>query len=163
MFSHSNSQCCPIFCLNKYVMSKKYYKAVEEEEKVLVSGNRREYPGVQIIHYQEEGWDEGRTLIKICHDSDGMSIDQFEIFIATFRKVIEIARRKMEKWQEDCDDTCFNDMPQVEINYDSICPEPLVYMLRDCGGAFGIHTAERFANLMERLLTEGRNMDKITV
>ena len=144
-------------------MSKRNNKTVEEDEKVLVSGNRREYPGVQIIHYQEEGWEDGRTLIEICHDSEGMSIDQFEIFLAAFRKVIEIARRKMAKWQEASDDIGYTDMPQVEVNYDSASSEPLMYMLRDCEGAFGIHTAERFANLMEHLLADGRNMDKIEV
>lgn len=144
-------------------MSKRNNKAADEDEKVLVSGNRREYPGVQIIHYQEEGWEDGRTLIEICHDSEGMSIDQFEIFLAAFRKVVEIARRKMAKWQETSDDIGYTDMPQVEVNYDSDSDEPLMYMLRDCGGAFGIHTAERFANLMEHLLAEGRNMDKIEV
>lgn len=144
-------------------MSRKSSKSAEDDQQVIVSGNRREYPGVRIVHYQEEGWEDGRTLIEICHDSDGMSIDQFEIFLAAFRKVIEIARRKMAKWQEASDDTGFCDMPQVEVNYDSASQEPLLYMLRDWDGPFGIHTAERFANLMEQLLAEGRSMDKIAV
>lgn len=144
-------------------MSERNNKAVEEDVKVLVSGNRRDYPGVQIIHYQEEGWENGRTLIEICHDSECMSIDQFEIFLAAFHKIIEIARRKMTKLQESSDDIGYADMPQVEVNYDSASPETLMYMLTDWKGAFGIHTAERFANLMENLLAEGRNMDKIEV
>ena len=144
-------------------MPKKSNKSVENDEVILVSGNRREYPGVQIIHYQEEGWQAGRTLIEICHDSEGMSIDQFEIFLAAFRKVIEIARRKMAECQDVDDDIAYANMPQVEVNYNSTSDEPMMYMLRDSEGAFGIHTAERFANLMEHLLAEGRNMDKIEV
>lgn len=137
-----------------------------DEERTLLSGTRRTYPGVEIVYLREEGWDTGRVYITISRDSECMTIDQFEVFIATFHKVIEIARRKEEELHTAVDNyPCIGEMPQVEMNYNSTLesPDNLFFQIADMGGTFSTASAESFAILMEKLLKEGHDIDKIKV
>lgn len=135
-----------------------------DEERVLLSGTRRTYPGVEIMYLRHEEWDAGRVYISISRDSEAMTIDQFEIFIATFKKIIEVARRKEEELKAIIDNLPnMGELPQIEMNYDSTCPKPdnIMYIVNDMGGSFSCASAEKFADLMEKLLKEGRNIDKL--
>lgn len=147
-------------------MSKKSKIAVEDDEQVLVSGNRRVFPGVEIYYRREEDWSQGRVYVSICRDSECMTIDQFEIFIAMFTKVIEIARRKeQETGSVEADNPCLGDMPQVEMNYDSACahPETILFNISENGRDLSIALAERFLALMQNLLAESRKIERVAV
>ena len=136
---------------------------VSEDERVLLNGNRRAYPGVEINYVRDEEFEHGCITIDICRDSECMSIDQFEVFIATFRQIVEIARRKETELR--CDDRELHDgkeLPQVEVNYDSACNgEPLIYTVSDIGSGMTVRDGERFTSLMEKLLARGRDLDKV--
>lgn len=144
--------------------SKRSQQEEFEDEIILLNGNRRSYPGVQISYCKEENWSHGHVYIEICRDSECMSIDQFEVFIAMFRKVIEIARRKQTEMDATPDDGA-GSLPQVELSYDSaVSGSPVIYTISDMGdGGISTNDSERLAVLMEQLLAEGRNMDKIEV
>ena len=132
-------------------------------ERTLLSGTRRTYPGVEIIYLKEEGWAQGRVYISISRDSEAMTIDQFEIFIAMFRTIIVVARRKEEELKAcPSDADVMGDMPQVEMNYDSAVPnaDNVMYVINDMGGSFSCATAEGFLTLMEKLLEKGREINK---
>ena len=133
-----------------------------DEERVLLSGSRRTYPGLEITYLREEGWEKGRVYVSVCRDSDCMTIDQFEVFIATFRKVVDIAHRKEAELGAHPDDLpCKGEMPQVEMSYDSVSHDNILYNVNDLGGIFGVATAEKFIILMEGLLAEGRKIQKL--
>ena len=132
-------------------------------ERILLSGNRRAYPGVEIVYLKEEGWAQGRVYISISRDSEAMTIDQFEIFIAMFRTIIVVARRKEEELKAcPSDAAVMGDMPQVEMNYDSAMTnsENVMFVINDMGGTFSCSTAESFLTLMENLLEKGREINK---
>ena len=133
-----------------------------DEERTLLNGNRRTFPGVEITYLREEGWDKGRIYISVCRNSDCMTIDQFEVFIAIFRKIVEIAHRKETELDATINDIpCIGEMPQVEMSYDSVGHEDILYNVNDLGGSFGLATAEKFIILMEGLLAEGRKIQKL--
>lgn len=131
----------------------------DEDEIILLSGNRHTYPAVNISYYKEEEWDKGRVYINICRDSDGMNLDQFEIFIAFFRKVIEIAQRK-QSIMECLPSYPRERLPEIEMGYYSNDDNPVIFML-SADEPMGIPDAERFASIMENLLAKGRELNKI--
>lgn len=145
-------------------MATKRNKEEREDELVLLGGNRKVFPGVEIILYQEEEWDKGRIYIRLCNEGDCMSSDQFEVFIATFRKMIDIARRK-QKDLNTLPDMNTHGLPQLELNYDSDSTNdtngPVLFVVSERAFPMSIGDAERFALLMEKLLEQSRTLNTI--
>ena len=147
-------------------MSKKRFNAPTggDEERNLLNGNRRVYPSVEINYLREEGWEHGSVYISISRDSEAMSIEQFEIFIAMFRKVIEIAQRKEEELN--CNravSVLIDQMPHVEMSCHNKLEQSdnVFFTVSDYNGDFNTLVAERFAALMERLLQKGKEITKL--
>jgi len=155
-----------IFANNTRDMKKKRF--VEDprgdEERSLLNGNRRAYPGVEINYLREEGWDQGRVYISITRDSEAMPIEQFEVFIAMFRKVIDVAQRKEREMNCVCD-VCPGDafIPHVEMVFDNTFDPDnnVMFTVSDNGGQFSIPCATHFADLMDKLLSKGREIIKL--
>ena len=133
----------------------------DEEEITILEAKRRVFPLVEMKYYREEGLQQGHIFISIARDSECMSILQFEIFVAMFRKIAEIAHRKEEEmecqkgWDE-------NAMPQIEMNFDSACAgAPLYFNINDFDGDITPDDADRFVQIMENLLRQGRELMKI--
>lgn len=133
-----------------------------DEERTILSGNRRSYPGVEIIYLKEEEWKQGRIYISISRDSEAMTCDQMEIFIAMFRKVIEVAQRKEKELNAVADSQPWGEMPQVEMNFYNTCPAPenIMFIVSDMGGSFSVNMATQFADLMDNLLAKAREIEK---
>lgn len=133
----------------------------EEEEITILEGKRRVFPVVEIKYFREEERQQGRIYIGITRDSECMSIIQFEIFIAMFRKVAEIAHRKEQEMlcAPGDENQC---MPQVELNFDSSCAgAPLYFNVNDFDGDISPANADRFVHIMENLLHQGQELLKI--
>jgi len=145
-------------------MKSNRFNKAQEEEKVLLSANRRMFPAIDVIYVREEGWDKGRIYIVISRDSECMTIEQFELFIAMFSKLVEIARRKEQELDAVTDEyPCVGELPQVELNFNSSCPELTYYTVNDLGGHFGCKKAEMFIPVLEKLLAEGKRLTSISV
>lgn len=152
-------------------MSKKNQNRFKEScggdiERTLLTGNRRTYPGVEIQFLREESWESGRIYINVSRDSECMSIDHFEVFIAQFTKIVEIARRKQEELHCLSDyDASLTEMPEIELNYNSTCsrPQNLMLVISENGSSMSCTTAERFIEHMQKLLKEARDIDRLPV
>lgn len=131
-------------------------------ERCIMDGTRRNYPAVAINYIKHENWDKGRVYIEISRDSECMSADNMEVFIAMFRKVIEIARRKTIELDAIPDDNVLGEMPQIEMNYDNAgdMEDHLMYFINERGGELSPNEAEQFAELLETLMVKGREIVK---
>ena len=133
-------------------------------ERCIMDGTRRNYPAVAIYYIKNEGWSKGRIYIDISRDSECMSVDNLEVFIAQLHKVIEIARRK--EIELDCNpgdqEPGIGPLPQIEMNYDNAgdMEDHLMYFVNEMGGDMSTKEAEAFAHLLETLMVKGREIVK---
>ena len=142
-------------------MYKKQFNHADEEEITILEAKRRVFPLVEMKYYKEEDVQQGRILVGIARDSECMSILQFEIFIAMFRKIAEIAHRKEQELQcqKGYEDSA---LPQIEMNFDSACAgAPLFFSVNEFDGDISPGDADRFVQIMENLLRQARELMKI--
>jgi hypothetical protein len=142
-------------------MNNKQFNPADEVEITILEAKRRVFPLVEMKYYKEEELQQGHILIGIARDSECMSILQFEIFIAMFRKIAEIARRKEQEMgcQKGWEDSA---LPQIEMNFDSACAgAPLYFNINEFDGDISPDDADRFVQVMENLLHQARELMKI--
>lgn len=142
-------------------MFNKQFNQADEVEMTILEAKRRVFPLVEMKYYKEEELQHGRILIGIARDSECMSILQFEIFIAMFRKIAEIAHRKEQELQcqKGYEDSA---LPQIEMNFDSACAgAPLYFSVNEFDGDISPDDADRFVQVMENLLHQACELMKI--